>query len=101
MIKDLQTHPDSLSKHLSDPRALETLSVLLGADVKLGEDGDEPMDADARTPSVPEPPKPKPAEPVPELSEEERAERERKAQALAEKELGCVRAARSGDGGQA
>ena len=79
-IQELQRNPESISKHMSDPRVLNVMGMLMGVNIQtpdtMGSDfaGGQP----AASPPPPKAPEPEP-EPEVELTEEEKALRAKKA----------------------
>jgi len=83
-INELQRSPDAISKHMSDPRVLQVMGMLMGVNIQTPDtmgDGFGGAGAGASS-SAPPPPAPKVPEPEPEpeveLTEEERARLEKK-----------------------
>jgi len=79
-IQELQRNPDSLSKHMSDPRILNVMGMLMGVNIQTP-DSMGAASGSAPTPTPPPPkkaPEPEP-EPEVELTEEEKAAKAKKA----------------------
>jgi len=77
-IQELARSPDAIGKHMSDPRILQVMGVLMGVNIQTPDS----MGADAGGPSAPPPP-PKQPEPEPEveLTPEEQEHKAKKAKA--------------------
>jgi len=88
-IQELQRSPDSISKHLSDPRIMQVMGMLMGVNIQTPDSMGDGFGGGA-APS--DPPKKKEAEPEPEpeveLTEEEKARKEKKKVADAHKAKG-------------
>merc|ERR1719220_3421639 len=42
MLQDMQSNPNNMTKYMSDPRMMETLSVLMGIDLSKADEGSDP-----------------------------------------------------------
>ncbi len=87
-IQQIQRNPDSISTHMSDPRILQVMGVLMGVNIQTPDTmGDAFGGAGGASSSAPPPPAPKAPEPAPEpepeveLTEEEKAAKAKKAAA--------------------
>lgn len=86
LLEMLGKDPKNLAMFLKDPRVTDTLSVLLGFDLKAPDDGESPPGpTETNKPAEPEP---KVQEVPMETEEADDEESEKKKQALTEKELG-------------
>lgn len=85
-LNQLQRDPSCLNLHLSDPRIMQVLGMLMGVNVQSGADF---MGEQADRPEAPRPePEPEPMEAEEELSEEEQQARALKKEAEGHKEQG-------------
>lgn len=78
-IQELQRSPDAIGKHMSDPRILQVMGMLMGVNIQTPDSMGMP---EASSPAPP-PPKPKEPEPEPEveLTPEEQERKAKKAKA--------------------
>lgn len=103
-MKAISADPNKLNEHMSDPRILESMGVVMGVNIFSGDQmkdamgrGDSPFGGGSAgagayggASSAPPPPKEPEPEPEPELSEEEKATKAKKEEAQAEKEKGNI-----------
>ena len=85
-IQELQRNPDSIGSHMSDPRILQAMGVLMGVNIQTPDSMGDAF-GDASSASAPKPPPP-PPEPEVELTEEEKAAKAKKDKADAHKAKG-------------
>ena len=98
-IQELQRNPDSLSSHMSDPRILQVMGMLMGVNIQtpdsagFGGGGGESSGGGGSSGASAAAPAP-PPEPEPELTEEEKARAEKKKGADVHKNKGndCYKA---------
>jgi len=79
-IQELQRSPDAISKHMNDPRILQTMGVLMGVNIQTPDSMGSEFAGGASSSAPAPPPKAPEPEPVPEveLTEEEKALKEKK-----------------------
>jgi len=79
-IQEIQRSPDAISKHMSDPRVLQVMGMLMGVNIQTPDTMGDMPGASAPTPPPPKKPEPEP-EPEVELTPEEQERKAKKAKA--------------------